>query len=379
MTSAPNVSNEPILDEGAEVAGELRMDIAKIVRDVPPVRKLNSVTYHYRAKRWMAHPRFWLGKNSVRIDRPVFLLGTQGGGLTLTARMLRRSPEMVSVTGNASYWAGADEIQNVLQPILPEVLSWRGISLWHHTYKNHNWLYASDALYPYYHATAAEASRGLRRRFRDILRGILNMNRPLSGASYGRLIDKSQSYTLRIGLINRLLGDCRPKFLLLVRNPFASCWRAVTRDGIVSNLPLDKRGKLELAIQHWRNSMQSALDGREDADLEWWRFEDLLRAPEMVLHQICEFLGLRFTSYMLPSAGDRIPWGSAYDAFVGVKWYPVRPDVNDRYLAEIPHWARSRVWEECRDLIQYFGYAREGRSNENELSWDGDRRADLRE
>ena len=41
-----------------------------------------------------------------------------------------------------------------------------------------------------------------------------------------RFIDKSQIFTVKLSLINELLKENRPKFILITRDPYASCLRA---------------------------------------------------------------------------------------------------------------------------------------------------------
>jgi len=75
-----------------------------------PLEALNLLWYLWKRNNWMLNPRSWFGRfEEAEIDRPIFLLGVQGGGLTLLSRMLRRHPQVVSVSGNHRYWSGADE------------------------------------------------------------------------------------------------------------------------------------------------------------------------------------------------------------------------------------------------------------------------------
>lgn len=76
----------------------------------------------------------------------------KGGGLTLLARMLRRHPQVVSVTGDHRYWSGADEMHTVFGPILPSELTGTRYKVpWpdHPVYKPpRSWTYACDELLP---------------------------------------------------------------------------------------------------------------------------------------------------------------------------------------------------------------------------------------
>lgn len=325
-----------------------------LVQKVPVIRKANSAYYYFRRSMWRWHPRF-IDDNNTVIDKPVFLLGTQGGGLTLLSRILHRHPQAISVTGNCNYWAGDDESQNVLNDILPERLSWRSIEIDTYNSKDHNWLYANDAFLPFYRENGSDVSEELKKQYKSILRRIINLYGKGSRGG-GRFIDKSQSLTVRVGLIRKLLEGCNPKFVLITRNPFALAWRAVTKDDVISNLEMTDQDKFKVAVQHWKNSMECVLEDGKADDLGVWKFEDLLSQPEKIISEICEHIELPYISSILPGPDDVIPWGSMFDAFSKRKWYPLRPNVSSGYLDDIPDWAVQYLSQECRELLIRFGY-----------------------
>jgi len=319
----------------------------------PPVRKLNSAWFHYRTNRWRFDRRFKSG-TPVAIDRPVYLLGTQNGGLTLLARILHRHPQAISVTGGHRYWAGEDEAQDAMVDILPEDFGWRRIDLAGYPSRNHSWVYGNDAFLPYYRRRVGEVDAGAAARYRRILQGIQRQH-----GSGQRFIDKSQSLTLRVGALQEALADRKPYFVLISRNPYAVIWSQVTKNGVLEELDLSIEEKVVIASQHWRNSMQAALEDAEanpEIRLRHWTFESMLTEPVRVLSEICEFTGLDWRPEILPSATDTIPWGSRYDAFNKSKWYPLRTDVNDRYLAELPQSARAIINDTCGVLAKRLGY-----------------------
>ena len=86
-------------------------------------KALDRLVYTVRMMSWLGDPRGYREPPAYRIDRPVFLIGTQGGGLTLLSRMLRRHRDVISVAGNCRYWTSADELQNVYGPVLPAELT----------------------------------------------------------------------------------------------------------------------------------------------------------------------------------------------------------------------------------------------------------------
>ena len=322
------------------------------LQSIVPIRKANSGYFHYRTNKWRFDRRFHDGA-PVAIDRPVFLIGTQNGGLTLLARILHRHTHAISVTGDHRYWAGEDEAQDALADILPEDFGWRRIDLPGYPDRDHSWVYGNDDFLPFYRRKADELDPAQGARYRRVLQGILRQH-----GSDKRFIDKSQSLTLRVGAVHRALSEHRPFFVLISRDPYAVVWGQATRNGVLSKLDVPIEQKVVLAAQHWRNSMQAALDDAADqaeVQLRHWQFESILREPDRIVREICDFAELPWESKILPSANDNIPWGSRSDAFNKRKWYPLRPGVNDRYRAELPDWAAETIHELCGDIGERFG------------------------
>ncbi len=240
---------------------------------IVPIRKVNSAYFHYRTNRWRWNARFRKDTDQ-RLDRPIYLIGTQGGGLTLLSRILHRHRHAVSVTGDSSNWAGEDEAQNALEPILPEDFGWRRIDLPGYPSRDHSWLYANDDFLPHYRRTAEDAVPEVGARYRTIIAGVVRMN--ARGEGPARFIDKSQSLTVRVGFVHALLADCAPSFVLVTRNPYALVWSQATANSVVARLDRSLEDRVRLCAQHWRNSVEAALAdaGRDDGiRLRTWRFE----------------------------------------------------------------------------------------------------------
>lgn len=291
-----------------------------------------------------------------RIEKPVFLLGTQGGGLTLLSRMLRRSPQAISVTGNHTYWAGADEMQNVLGPILPPSLT--GIK--HQAPPDEifdiprGWLYGTDQLIGKYRSDENDVDESDARRFRHILKWI--GSRYSSGRTENlRFVDKSQLYTVKVAYLNALLEDTDPRFVLVTRNPYAICYRSVDKARSLQRLAdrFSFQERLSLAAQHWANSMKYALqDSSKARHFLILGFEDFLRDPQAQLQDLCSFLDLEFTENMLPQPGDKFPLGTLRRS----RWYPLRVDVNDVYLESIDRESADIIAERCQLYASQLGY-----------------------
>lgn len=326
------------------------------------IGKLNRLYYYWKHKNWMIDPRTYFGSHQdIPIDRPIFLLGVQCGGLTLISRMLRKHPFVVSVTGNYRYWAGSDEMHTVLGPILPPELT--GIKYKvpnpnHPIFKSpRSWTYACDELLPFYRKTAAHATLELKRIFQKIIR--TTIAKYAINKNYVRFIDKSQVYTVRVSLIYELLKEYDPKFILIVMNPYALCYkvaegRANDMKRLRKRLQLEKR--LEICTQHWANSMKCTLEDKEKYDIDMLiiRFEDILREPITNVKKICRFIELDFDEDMIPQPHHKIPFG--IDPRDKNKWYPLRPDVNEPYLRRLNGKYIEIISNRCKEIALNFGY-----------------------
>lgn len=323
---------------------------------------MNRVCYHVRRAKCAIDLRGLFDElRSVCIDAPIFFVGNQGGGLTLISRMIRRHPDIVSVTGNNRYWAGADEMQRVLAWRLPRELRLSGRIL--RSDPSHprftpprSWSYASDDLVDEYHLTEDDYTESAADQFQFLIREALARHGRKGQAS--RFIDKSQVFTLKIRYVSALLEDATPFFVLITRNPYAACYRAaIGKAGDMERyaefMELDER--VEVCSQHWANTMQYALrDGREVENFRWFRFEDILRNPQSQIKELCQFLELDFRNDLLPAPHHELPLGSRYRN----RWYPLRPDVNEKYLEEVPPYLLEKIEHRCRDVADHFGYSR---------------------
>jgi len=306
--------------------------------------------YLVRRNGWMLDPS-WFGHSweDTPIDRPVFLLGVQGGGLTLLSRMLRRSPCAVSATGDHTYWSGADELQNVFGPLLPASLT----GLRHKAPRDvaapepRGWVYATDRLLAHYRNSAADASPDVAARFQRVLRWAIHRS---ARGRPARLVDKSQVFTVKVSYVEALLRGCQPIFLLVTRNPYALCQRAA--EGILPRqIPFAQR--LTLAAQHWRNSMAAALDDAPHVGrFHVVRFEDVLSDTAAAVHTLCAAAEIPYDPALLPGPGDRLPVGSRRHD----RWYPVRADANLGYLQRLSRAHADLVQGVLGDVAQRLGY-----------------------
>lgn len=305
---------------------------------------LNKLYYIYRRNNWMLNfTRYFRSYNSISIEKPIFLLGTQGGGLTLIARMLSKNNLVITVTGNSDYWAGADEMQNVYSPILPNTLT--GID-------NIGWRYASNKFIGNHRLDENDVSEADKKKFQKIIRWTVHQYKKKK--EQNRFLDKSQLFTVKIRYINALCEDLNPKFLLISRNPYAMCLRALKHDAYKEIIRRSGRKKaLATAAEHWNNSFKYALIDKERVtDFFHVKFEEILAHPEENLKKICSFCDLCYDSNMLPKESDRIPFGSSRLN----RWYPIRKDVNKKYLKNILKEEVNIINRICGKTASKLGY-----------------------
>ena len=301
--------------------------------------------------------------DAVPVDRPVFIIGVQGGGGTILARTLYRHPQVVYASGNASYWAGYDEIHNCPHTMadLPEPLIHRSAHFYNVAGKledhprfgfQRSWLYATDEFLPQYRKGANDATEPVRQGLLRVIRKLILAY--ATDPACARFVDMSQLYTIQIPFLEALLGASRPRFVLLSRNPYVSVSRAAAKEYVGFGIPgeLDAATRLRCAVEHWANSFRSALEDGSRVPLLHVRYEDFLADPEAVVRRICDFAELEFHPRQLPGPGQPMPLGSLSEE----KWYPLRADENARYLAGISSELIDALNHRAQDVIERLGY-----------------------
>ena len=308
--------------------------------------------------------RSYISLNSVDIESPVFFLGTQGGGLTLVSRMLRRSAQFVTIGGGPSFWTGHDEMDkfHIGHELLPDELALRspGYNNMTGTEEDHpvfglerSWVYATDELLPRYRKTTDDYSQELEREFKNFIRRSIRAH-STDGTS-ARFLDMSQSYSLKVPLLRTFFPDAR--FVLVTRNPYVMCWREVTREPDRKYRLWNRRPSLEeglrLAAEHWRNSYKVALQDLEsEEDGIVVRFEDAISDPKSTIRRVAEHAKVSYTEDMAPKKNHTLPVGSK----AKTKWYPIRKDVNKKYKKSITKEAKNLIEKEIENLDKKTGY-----------------------
>jgi hypothetical protein len=303
--------------------------------------------------------------DDLRVDRPIFFLGTQGGGGTILARCLQRHPQTVYASGNSGFWAAPNEIHNCSHlHDVPEALRHRSYhfgtvddGMEHHPRYGYqrSWLYAIDEFLPRYGKTADAVDDETTRAFRRLLKKII--------LAYAhdprdcRLVDQSQLYTILVPYLTRMLEGCDPRFVLVSRNPYAICSRAVQKEYTAARggyIEADRAARIACAVEHWSNSFRLALEAGRSVPMLEVRYEDFLDDPARVVRDICAFAELEYTPDLVPAAGQRVPAGSVEPE----KWYPLKRGENARYLYDIDPDLVEALHRRAGDLIERLGYER---------------------
>jgi hypothetical protein len=293
------------------------------------------------------------------ITNPIFLLGTQGGGLTLLSRMLRRHHKVISVTGNVSYWSGADELANVYGLILPPQFTGMRFKYAPHPVLTgpRSWSYACDDLLETYRQRAADATEELKLAFIGLIR--LSARRFARDKSDYRFLDKSQTAAVRVGLYYKLLEEFDPKFVVMTREPYVSVYRAATGKAgdmqrYKKNKVLSDHQRIRICSEHLGNSMRAIYEDADELGIQLHisQFEQLLEDPERTLRSVCEFVDIEFNPDMLPSPRHRLPVGSRFPD----RWYPLRTEVNEQYEKQLTAQVIEVVNKHCAEIIPRIGY-----------------------
>lgn len=321
----------------------------------------NLIYYHWKRSNWLVDPRTWISHfKDIQITNPIFFVGNQGGGLTLISRMIRRHRNIINITGNNDYWSGADEMHRVMVSRLPKTLRLSGGLLKsdpeHERFSQpRSWSYGSDDLVDKYHLTEKDYSEEVANRLKTIIGEAIYRFGDEEGQV--RFLDKSQSYTLKMRYIEALLRESDPYFVLISREPVAACYRQASgrAGGDMKRYAdfMDFNERLEVCMQHWCNTMNTALeDGKSVERFTHFKFEDFLRNPAERVGELCDFLELEYSSELIPQAHHNIPFGTRYTR----RWHPLRQEVNEKYYREMSENTRDKILNRCGDLSEKLGY-----------------------
>jgi len=320
-------------------------------------RVLDRIIAAYHTSKIYWHPRrFYRHNSNIKIQKPIFLLGTQGGGLTLISRFIRLLPNMVYISGNARYWAGPDELHNNRRfKHLPNQFTLRspgynnmlGNETHHPEFKHERaFLYATDEMIDQYRLTDTDWTPELDAQLKKSIQTCLRTY--ADDLSSARFQDMSQTFSLKIPFLRRCFPDAQ--FIIISRNPYAVCWKEVQTSLAFLQNPMRAT---QLAANHWYNTFSYALsDTKNCSNTLFLRFEDFIQSPQDQLAKIYTFLNEPTDVSKLLEEHPYLPKGSISNK----KWLPVNSTVNDKYLKAIPQYAKDIITREGKELIDQLGY-----------------------
>jgi hypothetical protein len=263
------------------------------------------------------------------------------------------------MSGNSDYWTGIDELGSVRNRMrrLPPVL-------WGNKFRadlddpvqGTSHLFACDGLLPHYRMTAADARRDDGERYVRVLREHIAVYAHESSGA--RFLDKTHANTVKVPLLAKLLEAYDPFFLLVTRNPYASCPWIVRRKPPSWRVELSYERQLEIAAEHWNNAYQIALDDGEKIDgFAVVRYEDWIGDPLSSTQRLCTLLELEFDPAMVPQSGQPRPFATLPG---DRKWYPLYPDTRLENLTEAEV---ALIGARCDELAERLDYHSLQRTN----------------
>lgn len=322
---------------------------------------INSFLIRYRVRKVALTPRRITKRLSdVEIDRPLFLLGVQGGGLTILAKCFQRLQNTCFVHGNADSWDAADNEMHVCETSkkLPKEFSFHTNDFYPPNLSTNfyrYWTYATNDSLPHFRIeNPGKISEESLNGFREYIKAIIRAHAKDLNAC--RFIDKSQLYTINIPLIRAALKGTSPYFAIFGRNPYGS----VPRTAKNYFLNPDKHGfdmsyedALRLCAEHWNNTFATALsdcDGSDDSLI--MRIEDFFANPAVFCRKICDFAELDYSDDMVPAQGQK---HTIYEQMAR-RWYPITQSSTEAALASLSETEISIVNAVCGETMKRMGY-----------------------
>jgi hypothetical protein len=323
-----------------------------------------AVNAYWEYKPLWTPRRLTTSLDEIEIDRPIFVLGVQGGGLTLLTRMIHRNKDVVTIGGGRAYWVGNNEMDKQYVRELPEDFTLRSPKFQSPTFKAHmkgdeyehpifgterNWVYACDDLLDQYRKTEDDWTANKEARFKNAIKESVRAYAP--DPTDARFVDMSQTFSLKVPLLRKMFPEAR--LVIQLRNPYATCIKEAQDHSYDWRRTVGMERKLRIFSTHWRNTYTYAIEDTEDLEHRIIvRYEDLVRDPEEVLRQVLETIGIDYKPDMIPRAHHKLPLGSSEHH----KWHPIRTGANEKYLDELDGGTASVIQNTVDDVAQKFGY-----------------------
>lgn len=318
------------------------------------------VARRYRVrKHWLTPRRITLPLSKIQIDRPVFFLGVQGGGLTVLLKCLQRLDVTCFCHGNRTSWDAADNEMHVCidDAQMPEALSFFRNSVYPSGLPSNfyrYWTYATDGAVDDFRITPDQATPEMAHDFRQVIKKLIRAH--ARDPRKSRFIDKSQLYTICVGALDKMLADTNPYFILVARDPFGSVPRTARNYYLNPDkhgYDMDYRQALRYCAEHWRNSFALALeDGGRIKNFMTARIEDFFSEPPAFLEAVCDFAELPFDPDMVPGPGQP---PTIYQQ-MGRRWHPLKPSATDKARDRLSADERDIILEVCGDVMTKLGY-----------------------
>ena len=323
-----------------------------------------AVNSYWEYKPLWTPRRLTTSLDEIEVDRPIFVLGVQGGGLTLLTRMIHRNDDVVTIGGGRAYWVGNNEMDKQYVGELPEDFTLRSPKFQSPTFKTHmrgdeyehpifgaerNWVYACNDLLGAYRKTEDDWTADKEARFKEAIKESIRAY--VSDPTDARFVDMSQTFSLKVPLLRRMFPEAR--FVIQLRDPYATCIKEAQDHSYDWRRTVSMERKLRIFSTHWRNTYTHAIEDTEDLDHRIIvRYEDLVRDPEKVLRKVLDTIDIDYDPDMIPRAHHRLPLGSSEHH----KWYPVRTGANEKHLDELDGGTASVIQNTVDDVARKFGY-----------------------
>lgn len=302
--------------------------------------------------------------DDIAVERPIFLLGTQGCGLTLLTRMLHRHEDIVTVGGGRAFWVGNNEMDKQYIGALPESFVLRSPGYRSPVFKKHmrgteyehpvfgnerNWVYACDDLANQYRKTEEDWSReeevALKTAIKESIRAYA------ADVKAARFLDMSQTFALKVPLLRKIFPDAA--FVVQTRNPYAVCFKEALDNSYAWRRKTSMSKKLRLFSEQWYNTYAYAFADLEKAkSTVFVSYEGLVKNPRKVLTDVTHTLGLDFSEDMLPQERHTLPMGAGERH----KWFPIKEGLNEKYLSRIGRNHALEIKEKVEPLASKLGY-----------------------
>ena len=288
---------------------------------------------HRTRKTFLSARRLTQRLDQVPIDRPIFFLGVQGGGLTILHKCFQRLPNTCFAHGNHLSWDAADNEMHayITDKRLPK-------ELYFHTNEHQlaslatdfyrYWTFATNRAIEHYRHQQVENFDKVAKNFRQVLKSIIRAH--AIDPQNCRFLDKSQLYTINAALINEILKEESPHFVVVARNPYGSVPRTAKNYYLnpkKHNFHMGYEEALTLCAEHWNNSFRHALDDCEKIRLsQVMRIEDFFQSPENFCKKVCQSSSLKYSPDMLPAPDQE---KTIYQQMAR-RWYPIKPSSTEK-------------------------------------------------